>query len=184
MKLLLPIFISFFLLASCTKDRLEPKDDDNPDVTIEAGYLFINEFVARGSQQANEFGTFEDWIEIFNPSFSEVTLQAGKWFVSDGGPSNPDKYALPEVTIPARGFLVIWCDGLDIVETQIHTNFSLSAAGEHIVIYYKSSSTSEGVIVDEYQYGEQISRKSEGRYPDGGDLWTFFDNPTIGASNN
>lgn len=185
MKYFILFSTTLILLFSCTKDRIEDSDNPiGPNNPITEGYLFINEFVARGSQQTNEFGTTEDWMEIFNPSFSDVVLEAGKWFVSDAGPSNPEKYALPQVTIPARGFLVIWCDGLNLVETQIHASFSLSAAGEHLVIYYKASPSADGVIVDEYEYGEQISGKSEGRYPDGGETWTFFNSPTLGASNN
>ena len=57
---------------------------------------------------ANEFGTNEDWIEIYNPQNIAVNLAADSWYISDNGQTNPYKYKLPALTIPAKGFLVIW----------------------------------------------------------------------------
>lgn len=186
---------TFFIaiLASCTKDRLpdtlggQPPTkpigtDPNVTVPIERHSLFINEFVARGSENVNEFGSTEDWIEVFNPSFSDVTLTGGRWYISDAGPSNPTKYQLPEITISARGFLLIWADNMDTVANDIHTNFALSGSGEHIILWYLDDS-GNGVNVDDYLYGEQESAVSEGRTPDGGDTWTFFNAPSPGAPN-
>lgn len=189
--------ISFILfigvLSACTKDRIpevgeaplpnEPIGTD-PNVTtpVQRYYLFINEFVARGSENVNEFGSAEDWIEVFNPSFSDVTLTGGRWYISDAGPENPTKYQLPEITIPARGFLLIWADNMDTVANDIHTNFRLSAAGEHIIIWYIDD-MGNGINVDDYLYGQQEPAISEGRFPDGGAAWTFFNAPTPGAPN-
>jgi hypothetical protein len=172
-------------MISCTKDRIDSLNNKVPIVPlkIELGHLYINEFVAKGSLNPNEFGLNEDWIEIYNPWNEEITLEKGGWYISDAGHSNPIKYQLPEIKIPAKGFLVIWADGFDKVETQIHTNFGLSASGEHIILYYQPEGES-GVIVDEYQFGTQESGISEGRYTDGLNNWLFFNSPTIGASNN
>ncbi len=184
----LVLFLLNLSLVTCTKDRLEVSTTDPTDTTqnqITAGYLYINEFVAKGSANTNEFGSAEDWLEIYNPQSVAVTLTAGSWYVSDGGPSDPMKYLIPEVTIPAGGFLVIWCDGLDTMATQIHSNFGLSASGEHLVLYYQKSGSASGVVVDEHQYGIQtVDGQSEGRYPDGSNNWVTFGTPTIGSSNN
>jgi len=170
-------------LMGCVKDRqFEPVAPLPGGIVIAPGVLKVNEFVATGSQNVNEFGTAEDWFEIYNPNNAALLLEAGKWFVTDAGPGNPTKYELPEVSIPARGFLVIWCDGLNTVETQIHTNFALSAAGEHLLIHYKSGSTE--FTVDDYQYGQQsVPGASMGRYPDGEDNWILFTTPTPGEPN-
>jgi hypothetical protein len=85
--------------------------------------------------------------------------------------------------IPSRGFLLIWCDNLDKADRDIHTNFALSGAGEHLVIYYHPEGK-DSVIVDDYEYAQQQSAVSEGRYPDGGENWVKFNTPTPGASNN
>lgn len=185
------IVIYFYtqILVGCTKDRIPAITDPTPDTTstgqtIAEGFIVINEFVAKGSLNANEYGSTEDWIEIYNPNNFEAVLDSSKWFITDAGSSNPEKYELPYLTIPPKGFLVIWCDGMNVVDTQIHTNFNLSASGEHILIYYKKSS-SEGIIIDNYDYGVHSNGgHSEGRYLDGENNWIFFSNPTIGASNN
>ncbi len=176
----------FTAVLGCTKDRLPEIISEAPDpdtgITVTRHTLYINEFVARGSQTINEFGSAEDWIEIFNPAFQAVTLTSGRWFVSDDGPGNPMKYELPQITLPARGYLVIWADNEDIVADDIHTNFALSASGEHITIYYKIDD-GNGIVVDDYEYGQQEPAISEGRFPDGGETWNFFNAPTPGAPN-
>lgn len=187
------VLIFGVLMSACTKDRIPEEDDlidpiepigEDPNVTtpIARYTLFINEFVARGSENINEFGSAEDWIEVFNPAFEDITLTGGRWYISDGGPENPTKYLLPELTIPARGFLVVWADNMDTVATDIHTNFALSGSGEHIIIWYIDD-MGNGVNVDDYLYGQQESAVSEGRFPDGGAAWTFFNSPTPGAPN-
>lgn len=177
------LLMLFTVLVGCVKDRQFEVGPSTPgEVIIAPGVLKVNEFVASGSQNVNEFGTTEDWFEIYNPNNAELILEAGKWFVTDGGPGDPTKYELPEVTIPARGFLVIWCDGLNTVETQIHTNFSLSAAGEHLLLHYASEG--EAFTVDDHQYGQQsVAGASMGRSPDGEDNWILFTTPTPGAPN-
>lgn len=188
------IFYSFviafgvLITVACTKDRIEKLAEDQvpvpTDSTISEHYLFINEFIAKGSQNPNEYGTNEDWIEIYNPHATAVTLAENSWYISDAGTAIPDKYLLPSITIPAHGFLVVWCDGLSTIDTQIHTSFNLSAAGEDLVLYYKPENASEGVVIDQHAYISQGDGISEGRYPDGGNTWTNFNVPTINASNN
>lgn len=174
------------VLAGCVKDRDLVAGEDggggSPPATIGQGYLYINEFVATGSVNLNEFGTAEDWMEIYNPSASAVMLAADRWYVSDAGPTQPMKYALPEVTVPAHGHLLIWCDNLNTVATQIHTNFGLSSQGEHLVLFYDDGG--DGVIVDDYLFDAQtVGGASMGRSPDGGSSWVQFLVPTPGEAN-
>jgi len=171
------------LLAGCTKDREFQGPTPVPGgVVIAPGVLKINEYVSTGSQNVNEFGNTEDWFEIHNPNNVDLLLEAGRWWVTDGGPSNPTKYQLPEVTIPARGFLVIWCDNENTVQQQIHTNFALSAAGEHLLIHYDDGT--QAFTVDDYNYPPQpIPAVSYGRFPDGEDNWIMFQTPTPGEPN-
>jgi hypothetical protein len=175
--------VIFLLLVACVKDReiTVPKPPPGT-VVLEPGVLKVNEFVATGSQNVNEFGSAEDWFEIYNPNDQDLLLEAGKWFVTDGGPSNPKKYELPEVTIPALGFLVIWCDNQNTVQEQIHTNFALSASGEHLLIHYDDGV--QAFDVDDYAYPPQtVPAVSTGRFPDGADNWIVFQVPTPGAPN-
>ncbi len=174
-------------LLGCTKDRLTPATPLVPppplDTDIERGDLVINEFMASGSEFQNEFGVASDWVELFNPAFEPYTLEAGHWYITDDASNSPRKYLLPALTLPARGFVVIWCDNADVVATDIHTNFALSSAGEELGLYYAVDETL-GLLVDDYFYGAHELGLSEGRSPDGGNAWTFYTMPTPGESNN
>lgn len=177
------------LTVGCVPDRDLLEDDpmtpgqDSTGFVVARHTLFINEFVARGSENVNEFGSAEDWFEVYNPNSFNAVLEAGRWFVTDKGPADPKKFELPQCTVPAKGFLLIWCDGLALEDVFIHTNFSLSALGEHIGIYYEHGG--EQVMVDDYEYPvQEQDAVSTGRYPDGGPSWVTFQNPTPGSSNN
>lgn len=178
----LVLLICLALLMSCN-DRELPLDPPivgggPPAFTP----LLINEFVAKGSINANEYGSNEDWIEIYNTDTADYNIISGKWFITDDPTGDREKYALPDLTIPANGHLVVWCDGLDEVNTQIHTNFKLSSGGEDIALFYKGN---RGPIeVDMHSYDAlTIDAVSEGRSPDGSSTWQSFNSPTPGNPN-
>jgi len=184
MKQFLLIIISLSII-SCTKDRIFTNDSNtNPNDTIQivAGILKINEFVAKGSTLTNELGINDDWIEIYNPTNKAITLQANAWYITDDAVSSKTKYKLPSLTIPAFGYQLIFCDGMNTIQTQIHTSFGLSSAGEHLGLFYKSGN--DTLEIDSKQFGPQtIDNQSEGRSPDGSPNWTTFSNPTPGSAN-
>ena len=177
------LIILMFPIFSCTKDRnlLPNPDNGNPD--IQYRIMRVNEVVSRGSLNANEYGTYSDWFEIFNRSSKNIVLEQGKWYVSDN-PTSPLKYELPEITINSMGYLVIWCDGMNIVGKQIHTNFGLSSTGETIGVYYRNSPTEAPIIIDTLTYPADIPKgMSYGMIPDGSDNWYYLPVPTPGYPN-
>ena len=178
------LFIFLLITTSCSdKDdpvKVKPKPDDT---TFPLFALKINEFIARGSENENEFGQKKDWFEIYNPTDKTAILKAGKVYFSD---DNGDifKYALAKDTsITPQGFLVIWCDGFDIFNKEIHTNFNLNGDGESIVIVV-TDSLNNNYIADSLTYSITESGISYGRNPDGSDNWAEFSDPTPGKSNN
>lgn len=177
------LVVLLFSAFSCTKDRsLFPKPDiGNPD--IEYGIMRINEVVSRGSLNANEYGVYSDWFEIFNRSGKNIVMEKGKWYVSDN-PAQPLKYELPQVTVNSMGYLIIWCDGTNLVGTQIHTNFGLNSSGETIGLYYRNSPTEATVVIDTLTYPGDIPKgMSYGMVPDGSDNWYYLPVPTPGYPN-
>lgn len=191
------VFSLLLLIASCTKDRdvaplLKSAAIVYPGIQYDSLDLFlpinhdllkINEFVARGSENVNEFGETEDWFEIYNTTPYSLILKEGNWFVTDKGFEDPDRYQLPQCTIPPFGFLLIWADGMDLVDQFIHANFGLSASGEHIGLYYSDDTLS--IMIDDYEYPfQEVPAVSTGRYLDGEDNWIQFNTPTPGMSNN
>ncbi len=71
------------------------------------GQIAINEFNSKKGF-IDEFGEEEDWVEIINTSGD--SLEIGKYFLSDK-PNNLDKWALPDVVLPADGILLICASG-------------------------------------------------------------------------
>ena len=57
---------------------------------------------------ADEDGQFPDWVEINNPGTAPLNL-AG-YFLTDNA-LQPAKWAFPPVTIPPRGFMVVFASG-------------------------------------------------------------------------
>lgn len=182
------LLISLLLFGSCTKDRIFPDDPINPNsndtASIAAEYLFINEFLASGDAFTNEFGAPADWIEIYNPHTFPVTLEQDKWYITDAYSTNKEKYNIPTKTIPARGYLIIWADNQhnNPAAVDVHANFALSGAGEHLGLFFKKNE-SDLIEIDQRQFGAQIANVSEGRSPDGSANWITFNNPSPGASN-
>lgn len=171
------LWLIILLLFSCTKDRDIINQTNN---SIFQSSLFINELVVKGSANNNEFGSPEDWIEIYNSADTTVNMIAGEWFITDDVSGNALQYALPTISIPANGYLLIWCDGLDTVANEIHTNFKLGADGERVGLFYLNASNK----ADEYNYPAQTTDGvSYARIPDGSDNWSLLTTPTPRASN-
>jgi hypothetical protein len=168
---------------SCTKDlnNLTPTGSTTSPVTNSTTML-VNEYVASGSAQVNEFGTTSDWFEIYNPGATTMQIPDNTFYITDDSLTK-DKFLLQACTIPSKGYLVIYCDGLNqTTPLQIHANFNLSSLGEFIGIYKKNADKSFTPI-DARAFAAQISSQSEGRSPDGSSNWASFGIPTPGASN-
>ncbi len=171
-------FLAAVLMISCTKERTQTPDQGVP---VEGGRIVVNEVMATLSEMENEFGETADWFELYNAG-NALTLKAGQWFVTDDVDGNPRKFELPEATITAEGFLVIWCDGRDQKSSAIHTNFKLSPNdGSLAVVYAKDN---EELAVSEAPISASPAADiSFGRAPDGTAFWTTLSLPTPGAPN-
>jgi len=99
----------------------------NPESTLR-----INEVMAdNGTAFADEFGEFDDWVEIRNMGAEPVNL-AGMYLTDDFGDHR--NWQLPDVVIEASGFLVVWCDNQP-EQGPLHATFKLSGGGEEIALY-------------------------------------------------
>lgn len=141
--------------------------------------LRLNEFMASNAtilEDPDEPGEFPDWIELYNPGLTAVSLN-GLALTDD--PGDPTKFPITDgVTIPAQGFLVFFADN-DPKQGPLHTNFALSAGGESIALYR----IQDGKLIDQYTFGPQTTDISEGRRPDGSGAWQTFAAPTPNKSN-
>lgn len=119
-----------------------------------------------------------DWIELRNTGAEPVSL-AG-WRLSDN-PNSPNKWTFPAgASIPAGGYLIVICDGLDITDPApggyYHSNFRLSRSGESAVL-----SDAGGALVDSVTFGPQSAFESFGRDENGD--WRYLLEPSPGAPN-
>ncbi len=125
--------------------------------------VVVNELLSANTQSTPDVVDFEDypdWIELRNTTASAVSLSG--YFLSDD-PGNPFKWPVPATaSIPANGYLLVWADGHDAAPGQTHprgywpwrnfttegyhTNFSLSADGEAVVLTKATGSTSTELI--------------------------------------
>jgi hypothetical protein len=142
----------------------------------------INEFMASNSSTlADEDGAFSDWIELYNPDATAVSL-AG-WYLTDNA-TNKTKWQFPAVTLPAGGYLVVFASGKNRRDpaARLHTNFSLDADGEYLALVRPDGVT----VVSEFapRFPEQSANVSYG-YPAGATSGpaTFLSRPTPGAPN-
>jgi len=178
-----------FFAASCTKDRIfEPIIVQDTLINPNSSEVIsINEFLAIGSTLSSDVNVPSDWIELYNKSNSSFTLNAGEWFISDT-PTDLEKFELPQKTISAGGFLMLFCDddGVNIIPANspfVHLNFGLSStAGESVVLSHKVDGVT--TIVDQKDFPAQTyANMSNARVPNGIGNWSYPVTPTPGASN-
>lgn len=155
----------------CEAVLFERIESENPQ-------LYINEFMASNDVTiADEYGEYDDWIEIFNSDDNAVWL--GDKYLSDNL-SNSDKWLMPDITLQAGEFILIWADN-DPEQGPKHTNFKLNKSGEEIGVF--DSETTGFAVLDSITFGEQITDVSFGRNPDAGDDWITYIHATPGYSN-
>lgn len=141
--------------------------------------VMINEFSCSNiSTITDNFGETPDWVEIYNAGSSTVNL-AG-YYLSDKL-SNPTKWQIPAgVTVPANGYKLIWCSGMDVVVgTNVHTSFKITQTQPEGLVFADPS----GIIIDSMTVKPTQSGHSRGRTTNGGSAWGVFITPTPNASN-
>src|SRR5688572_20839223 len=83
--------------------------------------VVINEYSAANlSRNADEYGKYEDWIELYNTGANPVNLNG--WHLSDDE-DEPTLWTITEnIEIAPGGYAIFWCSGRN---TGLHTNFKL-----------------------------------------------------------
>ena len=142
--------------------------------------VILNEFLASNSRSLqDEDGDRPDWIELFNPNTTTIDLSG--WALSDD-PALPKKWLFPGVSIPGRGFVVVFASGKDrrIDTTRLHTNFKIAReAGGHLGL----SDPAGGAVSLVQAYPVQFENVSYGRPPGSPDAAGYFPTPTPGKPN-
>jgi hypothetical protein len=136
----------------------------------------INELMASNSTtMADNFGEFDDWIELYNNGTSSVDLSG--WYFTDN-PANLNKWQIPQGTSIAQGdYMIFWADE-DSSQGWNHCNFKLSASGEMLWLL-----DSNLAIRDSLTFGVMTTDLGYARVPNG--TGPFIEQaPTFSANNN
>ncbi|NQS98744.1 MAG: CotH kinase family protein [candidate division Zixibacteria bacterium] len=135
----------------------------------------INEFMAcNASTITDEYGEFDDWIEIYNDGVSPMPMNG--WHLTDDF-EEPTKYTFPDTVIPPESRLIVWADDQP-EQGSFHASFKLSGGGEEIGLFEPNGIFLEDMVI----FCEQYEDISYGRFPDGGFSWQIME-PTPESTN-
>ena len=143
--------------------------------------LYVNEFMASNATTlADEFGEFDDWIEIHNTGTTAIDL--ANYYISDD-PALITLYQIPttntaKTTVPAGGYLILWADK-DLTQGENHVNIKLGGGGESVILTAPDGTT----VINDILFGPQSDDVSYGRETDAAANFVFFTTPTPGAEN-
>ncbi len=145
--------------------------------------LLINELASLNvTTVVDDFGEYEDWIEIYNPGNHDINL-AG-YFLSDNA-LDPGLWQIPsgdpdQTTIPPKDYLVLWADR-DTTQGVIHLPFRLSRMGETLMLSKKSTTGFQ--IIDSISFGFIEEDQSYGRCQNLKNEWIQLKSVTPGKTN-
>lgn len=128
--------------------------------TSAANGVVINELVSSNTTGAtDEAGDYEDWVELYNNNNAAVNI--GGYYLSDNT-AMLNKWQIPAgTTIPANGYLIVWCDD-EAAEGSLHATWKLSASGESVTL-----STPAQNIVDQVVFPAITANMAYARVPNG-----------------
>ncbi|MCF2141659.1 MAG: lamin tail domain-containing protein [Candidatus Lokiarchaeota archaeon] len=142
--------------------------------------LVINEVLAENSQTIEDpysSGLTAGWIEIYNHGNSIVELD-GLYLTNNL--EDPTLWRFPDnLSLLAGEYLIIWASGLNSAE-NLQTNFKLSGNGEALALLASDGRT----LIDNVFFADSITDYSQGRIPDGSEIWMYYlPIPTPGFEN-
>lgn len=153
------IFLGIFL--SCSREEPFVAPEPTPPT------ILINEVYSRGDSLN------PDWIEIYNPTGTQIDLSGYKVYDSGGQSGSKPKKEFPSGSIvPVNGFLVI------VVDDTMASGFGLSSSGETVWL-----ENSTGNVIDNVTFPALGLDSSYARNPNGSSNWVVLSPYTKGVSN-
>ncbi len=149
------------------------------DITAErkpGSGILINEFMSNNRYGIlDAYGKSSDWIEIYNPTDTDVSL---KGFALSDDAAAPMKWLFPKnAVLPTGEYLVVFASGNDeVINGEYHTNFSLSTNDALILLSEPNAALADSMVVEQLP-----GNASKGRTPDG--EISYFSVPTPGRIN-
>ena len=150
-------------------------------LSMQAQCLVINELMQSNvdciMDELNEFP--DSWVELYNPTDAAIQLQDYRIGTKNKAAK---AWQLPAKTIPAKGYVLIYCDkaGEDEGVSALHTDFRLESGKDGSLYLFKN-----GEIVDrlENMAKQPAPNIAYGRQTDGAADWGYQATPTPGTAN-
>lgn len=159
-----------------TRNTSEHSAELSDIYSAEVPPIVLNEYMLSNQSKATDnYGNSSDWIELYNSGATEADISG--MAISDSL-SKPGKWIFPDgVKIPAGGYLIVWCDGLDEYKGgNLHTSFKLSENDDGIVMTDKNGLTVFAVPMKYPEKDTSCGLNENGEY-------VFFAEPTPAAAN-
>ena len=105
--------------------------------SLTAQDLLLNEISAANVTHPDTEDDTHDWVEIHNRSTVPLSLDG---FTLTDDPLTPEKYALPDITLPPNAYVLVWASGKNLTDTQppydsLHAGFKIAAERPFILIF-------------------------------------------------
>ncbi len=156
------LFISSSLFIRVSNLVTSFNEDSSTTVALDSvtvKSIKINSVSATANQFKNEFGYNSGWIELENTADQTICLQDGKWSISNDL-KNVSLYSFKKnITIASHSKIVIWCDKLNVVQTDIHSNFKLNPQVGEIRLYHFDDDHNHK-CVDSFRYNNTTAANS------------------------
>ena len=140
----------------------------------------INEISAANDIYINEYGKKNDWVELYNTTDEPIDVE-GMFLSNDTGNNRLCTLTKGDsdanTVIPAKGYMVVWCDKQASVN-DLHTTFKLAATGGTVTLTAADGSWNDGI-----HYPAHDGYSTIGRYADGAQAIYHLTVPTIGKAN-
>ncbi|MBQ3424004.1 MAG: lamin tail domain-containing protein, partial [Clostridia bacterium] len=115
-------------------ERWDGTDENARPIAVVPGRLEISEVMADNATFfMDETGAFPDYVEIHNISGAPLDLEG--WSLSDKS-DKLTRWQLPQVTLPADGYLAVHCSGSDRRRdaAHLHAGFRISNKGDNVYL--------------------------------------------------
>ena len=140
--------------------------------------IVINEIMSdNANAKADEFGEYEDWIELYNNESYPIKLS--DFYLSDNI-NSPDKWSFGDVVLQPNSYYIVWCDD-DEDQGINHTNFKLNKEGEFLGLFANKSD--HFAILDSIFISVLSTDESFARMPNGMGEFITGDQHTFGTNN-